>query len=62
MCGVVEEIFQEGKQEGQLKGKLENLLDLVEDGVLTEDDAIQRSGVTPEEYFSYKKEWEESKD
>ena len=62
MCGVVEEIYKEGKLEGQLKGKLENLLDLVEDGILTEDDAIQRSGVTPEEYFSYKKEWEESKE
>ena len=52
----------EGLAEGKLKGKLANLLELVEDGILTEDDAIQRSGVTPEEYFSYKKEWEESKE
>ena len=54
MCRIMEE--------ERLEGKLENLFDLVEDGILTENDAIQRSGVTPEEYFSYKKEWEESKD
>lgn len=55
-------IMEEERLEGKLEGKLENLLDLVKDGILTEDAAIQRSGVTPEEYFSFKKEWKKSKE
>ena len=54
MCRIMEE--------ERLEGKLENLLDLVKDGLLAEDTAIQRSGVTPEEYFAFKKKWEESKE
>ena len=58
MCRIMEE----ERLEGKLEGKLENLLDLVKDGLLAEDTAIQRSGVTPEEYFAFKKKWEESKE
>lgn len=54
--------MEEERLEGKLEGKLENLFDLVKDGILTEDDAVQRSGISPEEYFAFKKKWEESKD
>ena len=55
-------IMEEERLEGKLEGKLENLFDLVEDNLLTEDVAIQRSGISPEEYFTFKKKWEESKE
>lgn len=58
MCRIMEE----ERLEGKLEGKLENLFDLVKDGILTEDDAVQRSGISPEEYFAFKKKWEESKE
>lgn len=45
-----------------LEEKLAVLFGLVKDGLLAEDTAIQRSGVTPEEYFAFKKKWEESKE
>lgn len=58
MCNIMEE----ERLEGKLEGKLESLFELVEDNLLPEDIAIQKSSITPEEYAAAKKKWLKSKE
>ena len=41
---------EEGREEGLFEGKLYTLYSLVNDGVLTTEDAAARLGMTPEEF------------
>lgn len=54
MCNIMEE--------ERLEGKLESLLELVEDNLLSENIAIQKSNLTSEEYAAAKKKWLKSKE
>lgn len=57
MYGVVKEVFTEGELKGKLKGKLATLFELVKDNLLTEEIAIQKSGLSAEEYIAAKEKW-----
>ena len=45
-----EEGMQQGMQQGMRQGTMTTLFSLVEDGILTLDDAASRVNMTPEEF------------